>query len=71
MVESAEETGMDDLTTQEQELIMTLRHLRSFTVIVHRNARWRIVLADEDAGRTESGEGEDFGTAWGALNGKR
>jgi len=27
---------MDDLTAQERELIMTFRHLGSFTVIVHR-----------------------------------
>jgi hypothetical protein len=54
---------MDDLTAQERELIMTFRHLVSFTVIVHRNERWRIVLADQEAGRTQTGEGEDFGKA--------
>jgi hypothetical protein len=32
---------MDDLTARERELIMTFRHLGSFTVIVHRNERWR------------------------------
>ena len=65
------EPAMDDLTAQERELIMTLRHLRSFTVIFHRNARWRIVVSDDDAGRTNTGEGEDFGKAWDGLNGKR
>ena len=57
-------TGMDDLTAQEQELILTLRYLRSFSVIVHRNGRWRIILADHDASRTEVGEGLDFESAW-------
>src|ERR1700720_4240800 len=61
---------MDDLTAQERHLIMTLRHLMSFTVIVHRNERWRIVLADQETGRTETGEGEDFGRAWDDLGGK-
>ena len=37
-------------------------------MIGHRNARWRIGLADEEAGRTENGEGEDFGKAWDDLN---
>jgi hypothetical protein len=60
---------MNDLTAQERELIMTLQRLRSFTLIVHRNARWRIVLADQDTGRTDTGEGEDFGTAWDRLSG--
>jgi hypothetical protein len=60
---------MDELTGQERELIMTLRHLRSFTVIVHRNEHWRIVVADQEAGRTETGEGEDFGKAWDDLRG--
>jgi hypothetical protein len=46
-----------DLTNQERQLILTLRHLQSFTVIVHRNEHWRIVLADHDADRTEVGEG--------------
>jgi hypothetical protein len=62
---------MDDLTAQEGQLIMTLRHLRSFTVIVHRNEQWRIVLADHDADRTETGEGRDFGSAWDDLDGNR
>jgi hypothetical protein len=62
---------MDDLTAQERELIMTFRRLSRFTVIVHRNERWRIVLADEVARRTENGEGEDFGKAWDSLGGKR
>ena len=53
---------MDDLTAQERHLIMTLRHLMSFTVIVHRNERWRIVLADQETCRIETGEGEDFGS---------
>jgi len=48
---------MDDFTAQERELIITLRHLRSFTVIIHRDAQWRIVLSDDDAGRTNTGEG--------------
>ena len=61
---------MDDLTAQERHLIMTLRHLMSFTVIVHRNERWRIVLADQETGRTETGEGKDFGRAWDDLGGK-
>jgi len=55
---------MNDLTAQEQELILTLRYLRSFSVIVHRNGRWRIILADHDASRTEVGEGLDFESAW-------
>ncbi len=50
---------------------MTLRHLMSFTVIVHRNERWRIVLADQEAGRTETGEEEDFGRAWDDLGDNR
>jgi hypothetical protein len=29
------------------------------------------VLADEEAGRTQNGEGEDFGKAWDSLGGKR
>jgi hypothetical protein len=62
---------MYDLTTQERELIMTFRHLRCFKVIIHRNARWRVVLSDEEAGSTESGEGEDFGKAWDALSANR
>jgi len=62
---------MDDLTAQERELIVTLRLLRSFTVIIHRNTQWRIVLSDEDAGRTNTSEGEDFGKAWDGLSGKR
>jgi hypothetical protein len=37
---------MDNLTAQERQLIMTLRHLRSFLVIVHGNERRRIVVAD-------------------------
>lgn len=60
---------MNDLTAQERELIMTLQRLRSFTLIVHRNARWRIVLADQETGRTDTGEGEDFGKAWDHLSG--
>jgi hypothetical protein len=50
---------MDDLTAQERHLIMTLRHLMSF-----------IVLADQETGRTETGEGEDFGRAWDDLGGR-
>lgn len=62
---------MDDLTSQERALIMTFRRLRSFTVVVHRNDRWRIVLADEEAGTTNTGEGEDFGKAWEEVGRKR
>ena len=69
--EVAAGTGMNDLTVQERELILLLRLLRSFSVIVHRNERWRIVLADHDAGRTEVGEGFDFGSAWVELIGQR
>ena len=65
------EIGMDDLTAQEQELILTLRYLKSFSVIVHRNEGWRIILAEHDAGRTEVGEGLDFESAWVELSGKR
>ena len=60
---------MNDLTAQERELIMTLQRLRSFTLIVHRNERWRIVLADQETGRTDTGEREDFGEAWDHLSG--
>ena len=70
MGEATTEPAMDDLTAQERELIMTLRHLRSFTVIIHRNTQWRIVVSDDDAGRTNTGEGEDFGKAWDGLSGK-
>ena len=52
---------MDDLTAQERELIMTFRRLRSFTAVVHRNEHWRIVLADQEAGRTDTGEGRTSG----------
>jgi hypothetical protein len=52
-------------------LIITLRHLKSFTVIIHGNERWRIVVADEGAGRTNTGDGENFGKAWEELGGKR
>jgi len=61
---------MDDLTVQETQLVMTLRQLGSFTVVVHRNERWRIVLADH-LGRTETGEGEDFGSAWDDLSSRQ
>src|SRR5215472_18143851 len=57
------EIGMDDLTAQEQELILTLRYLKSFSV--------SIILADHDANRTEVGEGLDFENAWVELSGKR
>ena len=59
---------MDDLTAQEREMIMTFRRLRSFTVVIHRNERWRIVVADEQASGTCTGEGEDFGRAWDGLS---
>ena len=62
---------MDDMTPQERELILTLRHLKSFSIIVHRNEQWRIVLADHDADRTEVGEGVDFASAWVVLSGQR
>jgi hypothetical protein len=45
--------------------------VRSFRVIVHRNERWRIVLAAQEAGRTEMGERENFGKAWDGLRGNR
>ena len=67
----AEELSMGDLTPQERQLILTLRHVRSLTVIVHRNEGWRIVLADHDAGRTETGDGADFESAWDDLAGNR
>ena len=70
-VEAAGGAAMDDLTSQERALIMTFRRLRSFTVVVHRNDRWRIVLADEEAGTTNTGEGEDFGKAWEEVGRKR
>ena len=62
---------MDDVTPQERQLILTLRHLASFTIIVHRNEQWRIVLADHNADRTEVGEGADFGSAWVELSDAR
>ena len=62
---------MDDLTAQERELIMTFRHLGCFTVIVHRNECWRIVLANQEAGRIQTGEGEDFEKAWDSLGGEK
>ena len=62
---------MDDLTAQERELILALRHLRSLTLVVHKNERWRIVLTDEDAFRTKVGEGAEFASAWDNLNGNR
>jgi hypothetical protein len=62
---------MDDITVQEREMIMTFRRLRSFTVIVHRNEQWRIIVADEEASGTRTGEGEDFGRAWDRLSGDR
>ena len=62
---------MDDLTAQERELILTLRHVRGFTLIVHKNDRWRIVLTDQDAYRTQLGEGAEFASAWDNLHGRR
>jgi len=51
---------MDDLTAQERELITMFRRLRSFSAIVHRNGRWRVVIADEEDGTTKAGDGDDF-----------
>ena len=65
------EPVMDDLTVQERQLLLTLRHLRSFTLIVHKNEQWRIVLTDEDACRTQVGEGAEFASAWKNLDGTR
>jgi hypothetical protein len=61
--------AMDDPTAQEWQLIMTLRVLRSFSLIVHRNKQWHIVLADHEAGGTQTGDGEDFESAWDELSG--
>jgi hypothetical protein len=54
-----------------KEKFGSLTRLSSFTVIVHRDERWRIVLADEETDTTGAGEGEDFGRAWDDLRGKR
>jgi hypothetical protein len=66
---------MDDLTAQERELIMTFRRLSRFTVIGHRNARWRIgSLMQRPAGqRTAKGRiSGRLGIAWTARgNGGR
>jgi hypothetical protein len=62
---------MDDLTAQEQQLILKLRYPGSFTMIVHRNERWRIVIADPNADGVKIGEGFDFDSAWDALGGQR
>jgi len=62
---------MDDLTTQERELIMMFRRLRSFSAIVHRNERWRIVLLDKETDTTDAGDGDNFGRAWDDLTGRR
>jgi hypothetical protein len=60
---------MGDPTAQEWQLILTLRLLRSFSLIVHRNEHWHIVLADHETGRTGTGDGDDFGSAWDDLSG--
>ena len=60
---------MGDPTAQEWQLILTLRLLRSFSLIVHRNEQWHIVLADHETGRTETGDAEDFRSAWDDLSG--
>jgi hypothetical protein len=62
---------MDDLTPQERQLIMTLRHSGDFTIVVHRNERWRVVLAEVNADRTKTGEGADFGSAWDDLSNRQ
>ena len=59
----------DDLTAQEWQLILKLRYPGSFTMIVHRNERWRIVLADPNADGIQIGEGYDFESAWDDLGG--
>ena len=62
---------MDDLTAQEQQLILKLRYPGSFTMIVHRNGHWRIVVADPNADGVKIGEGSDFDSAWDNLSGQR
>ena len=52
---------MDDLTAQEREFILALRHLRSLKLVGHKNERRRIVLTDEDAFRTKVGGGGSSG----------
>jgi hypothetical protein len=59
---------MGDPTAQEWQLIMTLRLWRSFSLIVHWNERWHIVLADHETGRTQTGDEEDFASAWDDLS---
>jgi hypothetical protein len=34
---------MNDLTAQERQLILTLRQLRNFTLIAHKNELWRML----------------------------
>jgi len=66
-------TVMDDLTAQEGELILALRLSRSFTLIVHKNEQWRIVLTDDrrlsDESRRGGGIRERLGQPqWQPLN---
>jgi hypothetical protein len=65
------EPPMDDLTAQERQLILKLRYPGSFTMIIHRNEHWRIVLADPNADGIKIGEGSDFESAWDDLGGHR
>jgi len=62
---------MHDLTTQERGLIMMFGRLSSFSAIVHRNGRWRVVIADEEDDTTKAGDGDDFEKAWDDLSGRR
>jgi hypothetical protein len=56
-----------DLTAPERQLILTLRHLQSFTVGIAMG----ILLANGDAGRTEVGDGVDLRSAWIDLSDQR
>jgi hypothetical protein len=62
---------MNDLTAQERQLILELRYPGSFTMIIHRNERWRIVIADANADGIKIGEGLDFEGAWDDLGARR
>jgi len=50
---------------------MMFGRLSSFSAIVHRNGRWRVVIADEEDGTTKAGDGDDFEKAWDDLSGRR
>ena len=62
---------MNDLTAQERQLILELRYPGSFTMIIHRNERWRLVIADANADGIKIGEGAEFESAWDNLGGRR